>query len=106
MRRHDICFPETSTIECLAEKMPACYGAVAVFGGKVIAAAANREGRYGAAVYGFAGTLEGTVPGGIECGIELLETANSTFRDCGHALAWAIQAAREAEKRAAARSGL
>ena len=37
MKKHEIDFLQTTTIEHLQEKIPSCYGAVVTFGEKVLA---------------------------------------------------------------------
>lgn len=51
------------------------------------------EGQYEAATYEFIETPEETGLGDIECRLNLLEIADGTFKDGGHAMAWALKAA-------------
>lgn len=53
----------------------------------------NWKGQYEAATYEFIETPEETGLGDIECRLNLLEIADGTFKDGGHALAWALKAA-------------
>ena len=93
MKKHEINFLQTTTIEHLQEKIPSCYGAAVTFGEKVLVAMVNWRGQYEAATYEFVETPEETGLGEIECRLNLLEIADETFRDSGHAMAWALKAA-------------
>lgn len=93
MKKHEIDFLQTTTIEHLQEKIPSCYGAVVTFGDKVLATMMNWKGQYEAATYEFIETPEETGLGDIECRLNLLEIADGTFKDGGHAMAWALKAA-------------
>ena len=93
MKKHEINFLQTTTIEHLQEKIPSCYGAAVTFGEKVLVAMVNWRGQYEAATYEFVETSEETGLGDIECRLNLLEIADETFRDSGHAMAWALKAA-------------
>ena len=93
MKKHEIDFLQTTTIEHLQEKIPSCYGAAVTFGEKVLVAMVNWRGQYEAATYEFVDTPEETGLGDIECRLNLLEIADETFRDSGHAMAWALKAA-------------
>ena len=95
MKKHEINFLQTTTIEHLQEKIPSCYGAAVTFGEKVLVAMVNWRGQYEAATYEFVETPEETGLGDIECRLNLLEIADETFRDSGHAMAWALKAAEE-----------
>ena len=53
----------------------------------------NWKGQYEAATYEFIETPEETGLGDIECRLNLLEIADGTFKDGGHAMAWALKAA-------------
>ena len=92
MKKHEINFLQTTTIEHLQEKIPSCYGAVVTFGEKVLATMMNWKGQYEAATYEFIETPEETGLGDIECRLNLLEIADGTFKDGGHAMAWALKA--------------
>ena len=62
-----------------------CYGAVLKYGNKAILAGMNYKGETLAAIYeSRSGHLD------IESEIELIEIADQTFEDNGHAVAWAI----------------
>ena len=93
MKKHEINFLQTTTIEHLQEKIPSCYGAAVTFGEKVLVAMVNWRGQYEAATYEFVETPEETGLWDIECRLNLLEIADETFRDSGHAMAWALKAA-------------
>ena len=93
MKKHEIDFLQTTTIEHLQEKIPSCYGAAVTFGEKVLVAMVNWRGQYEAATYEFVETPEETGLGDIECRLNLLEIADETFRDSGHVMAWALKAA-------------
>lgn len=93
MKKHEINFLQTTTMEHLQEKIPSCYGAAVTFGEKVLVTMINRKGRYEAATYEFIETPEETGLGDIECRLNLLEIADETFNDGGHAFAWALKAA-------------
>ena len=93
MEKHGINFLQTTTIEHLQDKIPCCYGGALTFGEKVLVAIMNWRGQYGAAVYEFIETPEETGLGQIECRINLVEIAEDTFADGGHAMQWAISRA-------------
>ena len=93
MKKHEINFLQTTTIEHLQEKIPSCYGAAVTFGEKVLVAMVNWKGQYEAATYEFVETPEETGLGAIECRINLVEVADEIFKDGGHAMQWAISRA-------------
>ncbi len=93
MKKHEINFLETTTIEHLQEKIPSCYGAAVTFGETVLVTMANWKGQYEAAIYEFIETPEETGLGQIECRINLVEIADDTFADGGHAMQWAVSRA-------------
>ena len=93
MKKHEINFLQTTTIEHLQDKIPCCYGGALTFGEKVLVTMVNWRGQYEAATYEFVETPEETGLGDIECRLNLLEIADETFRDSGHAMAWALKAA-------------
>ncbi len=93
MKKHEINFLETTTIEHLQDKIPSCYGAAVTFGEKVLVTMVNWKGQYEAAIYEFIETPEETGLGQIECRINLVEIADETFADGGHAIEWAISRA-------------
>lgn len=93
MTKHRIDFQQTTTIEHLQDKIPSCYGAAVTFGEKVLVAMENWKGQYEAAIYEFIETPEETGLGKIECRINLVEIADDTFADGGHAIEWAISRA-------------
>ena len=93
MKKHEINFLQTTTIEHLQDKIPCCYGGALTFGEKVLVTMVNWRGQYEAAIYEFIETPEETGLGEIECRLNLLEIADETFRDSGHAMAWALKAA-------------
>ena len=74
------------TIEHLQDKIPCCYGGALTFGEKVLVAMVNWRGQYEAAIYEFIETPEETGLGEIECRINLVEIADETFKDGGHAI--------------------
>ena len=51
MKKHEIDFLQTTTIEHLQEKIPSCYGAAVTYGEKVLATMMNWKGQYEAATY-------------------------------------------------------
>ena len=53
----------------------------------------NWRGQYEAAIYEFIETPEETGLGAIECRLNLVEIADETFKDGGHAMQWAISRA-------------
>ena len=93
MKKHEINFLQTTTIEHLQDKIPCCYGGALTFGEKVLVTMMNWRGQYEAAIYEFIETLEETGLGAIECRINLVEVAGETFKDGGHAMQWAISRA-------------
>lgn len=94
MKKHETIFLQTTTIEHLQDQIPSCYGAAVTFGEKVLVTMVNWRGQYEAAIYKFIETPEETGLGQIECRISLMEIADGTFADGGHALAWALEAAK------------
>ena len=93
MKKHEINFLQTTTIEHLQDKIPCCYGGALTFGEKVLVAMVNWRGQYEAAIYEFIETPEETGLGAIECRINLMEVADEIFKDGGHAMQWAISRA-------------
>lgn len=93
MKKHEINFLQTTTIEHLQDKIPCCYGGALTFGEKVLVTMMNWRGQYEAAIYEFIETLEETGLGAIECRINLMEVADEIFKDGGHAMQWAISRA-------------
>ncbi len=93
MKKHEISFLQTTTIEHLQDKIPCCYGGALTFGEKVLVTMVNWRGQYEAAIYEFIETPEETGLGAIECRLNLVEVADETFGDGGHAMQWAISRA-------------
>ncbi len=93
MKKHEINFLETTTIEHLQDKIPSCYGAAVTFGEEVLVKIVNWKGQYEAAIYEFIETPDETGLWQIECRIILVEIADETFADGGHAIEWAISRA-------------
>ena len=93
MKKHEINFLQTTTIEHLQDKIPCCYGGALTFGEKVLVTMMNWRGQYEAAIYEFIETPEKTGLGAIECRINLVEVADEIFKDGGHAMQWAISRA-------------
>ncbi len=93
MKKHEINFLQTTTIEHLQDKIPCCYGGALTFGEKVLVTMVNWRGQYEAAIYEFIETPEETGLGAIECRLNLVEIADETFPDGGHAMQWAISRA-------------
>ena len=93
MKKHEINFLQTTTIEHLQDKIPCCYGGALTFGEKVLVTMVNWRGQYEAAIYEFIETPEETGLGAIECRINLVEVADEIFKDGGHAMQWAISRA-------------
>ncbi len=93
MKKHEINFLQTTTIEHLQDKIPCCYGGALTFGEKVLVTMMNWRGQYEAAIYEFIETPEETGLGAIECRINLVEVADEIFKDGGHAMQWAISRA-------------
>ena len=93
MKKHEINFLQTTTIEHLQDKIPCCYGGALTFGEKVLVTMMNWRGQYEAAIYEFIETPEETGLGAIECRINLMEVADEIFKDGGHAMQWAISRA-------------
>ena len=90
MKKHEINFLQTTTIEHLQDKIPCCYGGALTFGEKALVTMVNWRGQYEAAIYEFIETPEETGLGEIECRLNLVEIADETFKDGGHAMPWAI----------------
>ena len=93
MKKHEINFLQTTTIEHLQDKIPCCYGGALTFGEKVLVTMVNWRGQYEAAIYEFIETPEETGLGQIECRLNMVEIADETFKDGGHAMQWAISRA-------------
>ena len=93
MKKHEINFLQTTTIEHLQDKIPCCYGGALTFGEKALVAMVNWRGKYEAAIYEFIETPEETGLGEIECRLNLVEIADETFNDGGHAMQWALSRA-------------
>ena len=93
MKKHEINFLQTTTIEHLQDQIPSCYGAAVTFGEKVLVTMTNWRGQYEAAIYEFIEMPEETGLGAIECRINLVEVAEETFKDGGHAMQWALSRA-------------
>ena len=93
MKKHEINFLQTTTIEHLQDQIPSCYGGALTFGEKVLVTMVNWRGQYEAAIYEFIETPEETGLGAIECRINLVEVADEIFKDGGHAMQWAISRA-------------
>ena len=93
MKKHEINFLQTTTIEHLQDKIPCCYGGALTFGEKVLVTMMNWRGQYEAAIYEFIETPDETGLGAIECRINLVEVADEIFKDGGHAMQWAISRA-------------
>ena len=77
-----------TTIEKLQLKVSASYGAVIQYGNKVFVTDIHWKGGFTAAIYEFIETPEDAGVSEIECRLDLLEQAEETFKDNGHALAW------------------
>ena len=90
MKKHEINFLQTTTIEHLQDKIPCCYGGALTFGEKTLVTMVNWRGQYEAAIYEFIETPEETGLGQIECRLNLVEIADETFKDGGHAMQGAI----------------
>ena len=90
MKKHEINFLQTTTIEHLQDQIPSCYGAVVTFREKVLVTMTNWRGQYEAAIYEFIETPEETGLGQIECRLNLTEIADGTFKDGGHAMQWLV----------------
>lgn len=90
MKKHEINFLQTTTIEHLQDQIPSCYGAAVTFGEKVLVTMVNWRGKYEAAIYEFIETPEETGLGAIECRLNLTEIAEGTFTDGGHAMQWLV----------------
>ena len=90
MKKHEINFLQTPTIERLQAKLPGCYAGALTFGEKALVTMVNWRGQYEAAIYEFIETPEETGLGEIECRLNLVEIADETFKDGGHAMQWAI----------------
>ena len=93
MKKHEINFLQTTTIEHLQDKIPCCYGGALTFGEKALVTMVNWRGQYEAAIYEFIETPEETGLGAIECRLNLTEVAEEVFKDSGHAMQWAISRA-------------
>ncbi|MCD8086382.1 MAG: hypothetical protein LUF28_08695, partial [Clostridiales bacterium] len=85
----DYRFEAATTMEYLSGYGMNCYNAILRFGNHVIFAAMNYKGETLAAIYEFAEEPHEDF-GRIECRIRLVELADATFEDAGHAAAWAF----------------
>ena len=90
MKKHEINFLQTTTIEHLQDKIPCCYGGALTYGENVLVTMVNWRGQYEAAIYEFIETPEETGLGEIECRLNLVEVADETFKDGGHAMQWLV----------------
>lgn len=89
MKKHTISFPEMTTIEKLAGSMDTCYDALLRYSGKILAAKMNWKGQYEAAAYEFVDSTDEFAE--IECRLNLLEVADTTFKDSGSAMEWCMK---------------
>ena len=87
---------EFTTIEKLQMRVSASYGAVLKYGDMVFVTDTFWKGGFTAEIYEFVETPEETGLGDIECRLHLIDKADKTFSDNGHAIAWAMN---KAEKR-------
>ncbi len=78
-----------STMEKLEMNGYATMGAVLKYDDMVLVVGMDAAG-FHAAVYEFIDTPEETDLGEIECRLNLVETAEETFEDGGHAMAWCM----------------
>ena len=81
----------TTTMEHLLDRVSASYGSVLKYGEYVLVTDIHWKGYFTAEIYEFIETPEETGLGEIECRVNLIATAEETFEDSGHAIAWAIQ---------------
>lgn len=85
----DYRFETTTTMENLSAYGADGYHAILRFGKHVVYAAMNYKGESLAAIYEFVEKPRQDF-GRIECRIKLVELADATFEDAGHAAAWAL----------------
>ena len=85
----DYRFETTTTMEYLSGYGMNCYNSILLHGNHVVFAARNYKGETLAAIYEFAEEPHQDF-GRIECRIKLIELADATFEDTGHAAAWAL----------------
>lgn len=86
----DYRFETTTTMEYLSGYGANCYNSILLLGNHVVFAARNYKGESLAAIYEFAEEPHEDF-GRIECRIRLVELADATFEDSGHAVAWALK---------------
>lgn len=82
---------EFTTIEKLQMRVSASYGAVLKYGDKVFVTDIFWKGGFTAEIYEFVETPEETGLGDIECRLNLIDKADRTFNDNGHAIAWCLK---------------
>lgn len=84
---------EFTTIEKLQMKASATYGSVLKFGDYVLVTDACYKGGFTADIYEFVETPEETGLSDIECRLDHIGSAEQTFPDNGHAIAWCMEQA-------------
>lgn len=81
---------EFTTMEKLQMKVSATYGSVLKFGEHVLVTDVCYKGGFTADIYEFVETPEETGLGDIECRLNHIGSAEQTFTDNGHAIAWCM----------------
>lgn len=79
-----------TTMERLQEKVSATYGAVLKYGGRVFVTDTFWKGGFYAEIYEFIDEPGKSGFADIECRLFLIERADRTFEDGGHAIAWCM----------------
>ena len=81
---------EFTTIEKLQMKVSTTYGSILKFGDHVLVTDACYKGGFTADIYEFVEPPEATGLGDIECRLDHIGSAEQTFTDNGHAIAWCM----------------
>lgn len=79
-----------TTVEKLQMEVSCSYGAVLKYGDKVFVTAPHCRGGFLARIYEFVDTPEESGLSEIECRLSLVDAAERTFEDGGHAIAWCL----------------
>ena len=86
---------EFTTMEQLAMKISATYGAVLQYGPLVLVTDIFYRGGFTAEIYEFVETPEEAGCGDIECRLNFCEKAEQIFKDGGRAMDWCLTKAKE-----------
>lgn len=79
---------QVTSMECLGGRLTSCRGAQVIFKEHVVVAAMNCRGAYEVAVYEFVETPKEIGLLGIECRLNRIAVAETSFADSGSAIQW------------------